>query len=108
MTRDDAIVLLTAFIDAERATDKTTHISLNFQDNKLTMLAHPTQFVAVDDGETLLASSHTVIEVNHNQQVDGRMSTGDHEIPTSTADCVHVARALLNDLEENLGEPLFV
>lgn len=105
MTRNHAIALLAALIDAERATEKTTHISLNFQDNKLAMLAHPMRFAA--NGQTL-ASSHPLIEVNPSQQVDGRTSTGDHEIPTSTADCVHVARALLDDLEENLGEPLFV
>lgn len=105
MTRNHAIALLAALIDAERATDKTTHISLHFQDNKLVMLAHPMRFVVDED---TLFSSHPVIEVNHSQQVDGRMSTGDHKTPSSSADCVHVARALLNDLEENLGKPLFV
>ncbi|HFK2923990.1 TPA: hypothetical protein ACGY8I_001539 [Aeromonas hydrophila] len=104
MTRNHAIALLAALIDAERATEKTTHISLNFQDNKLAMLAHPMQFAA--DGETLV-SSHLVIEVNHKQQVDGRVSTGDHEIPARAADSVRVAQALLDDLEENLTGSLF-
>ncbi|ELI6431653.1 hypothetical protein RRM65_001384 [Aeromonas salmonicida subsp. salmonicida] len=105
MTRNHAITLLAELIDVERATGKTTHISLNLQDNKLAVLAHPMRFGA--DGGTLV-SSHPMIEVNHRQQVDWRISTGDHEIPTSTAECVHVARALLDDLEESLDEPLFV
>lgn len=106
MTRDYAVTLLAAFIDAAKTAGNATHISLYLQGNKLAMLAHPMQFATATDGEILI-SSHPVIEVNHNQQVVGRVSTGDHEIPARATDSVCVAQALLGELEDNLTGLLF-
>ncbi|MCJ2365535.1 hypothetical protein [Aeromonas dhakensis] len=101
MTRNQAIEHLVAFIDAARAVHQT-YIYLYLQDNQLLAQLMPT-----DNGA--LGSLFPVIKkVGCSQQIDGRVSTGEHEIPARAADSVRVAQALLADLEENLTGPLFV
>ncbi|MFR9704930.1 hypothetical protein ACL00O_20825 [Aeromonas sanarellii] len=102
MARNDVIALLVAFIDAARAVNQT-YIYLYLQDNQL--LAH----LMPSDGKALGSLFPVIKNVGcSQQQIDGRVSTGEHEIPASAVDSVRTAQALLDDLEESLTGPLFI
>lgn len=98
MTRDGLKAKLVVFIDAARMTGKT-HVSLHLQDGKLEIRSYPLRLTSV------FISSYPEIKVSCSHV--GCVSTREHEVPASSANSVHVAQALLDNLEENLTKPLF-